>query len=113
MKDEELVVVAKLFSNTSQNTEKYCHKLLNDFDLRMLISTCCTEDCYVFSQERTLFIETPKVKVADSVGAGDSYTAAFCASIPKGKSISMLCKRAVEVFSVCLYSKMEPCQTYH
>ena len=31
---------------------------------------------------------TPKVEVAGTVGAGDSFTAAFIASILKGKSVA-------------------------
>jgi len=35
------------------------------------------------------FVETPRVDVADTVGAGDSFTAAFIASILKGKRLLM------------------------
>ncbi len=109
MNDEELVVVAKMFGCTSQNTENDCRKLLNDFDLKMLILTCGTEGSYIFSKEGTSFIETPKVKVADTVGAGDSFTAAFCASILEGKSISMSHKSAVEVSAfVCTQNGAMP-----
>lgn len=34
------------------------------------------------------FQPTPKVEVADTVGAGDSFTAAFIASILRGKSVA-------------------------
>lgn len=43
------------------------------------------------------FQETPKVPVADTVGAGDSFTAAFCASILNGKPVPEAHKLAVEV----------------
>ena len=33
------------------------------------------------------FLETPKVEVSDTVGAGDSFTGAFVASILSGKTI--------------------------
>jgi len=97
MNDEELPVVAKMFGCTNHDVEKDCRKLLIDFDLKMLILTCGTEGSYVFSALGTSFLETPKVKVADTVGAGDSFTAAFCASILEGKSISFSHKKAVEV----------------
>ncbi|MBO4536571.1 MAG: carbohydrate kinase, partial [Bacteroidales bacterium] len=42
-------------------------------------------------------METPKVKVADTVGAGDSFTAAFIASILKGESVAEAHARAVKV----------------
>lgn len=109
MNDEELMVVAKMFDCTAQNAEKDCRKLLSDFDLKMLILTCGTEGSYVFSKEGTSFIETPKVKVADTVGAGDSFAAAFCASILEGKSISKSHKKAVEVSAfVCTQNGAMP-----
>ena len=53
--------------------------------------------------------ETPKVPVADTVGAGDSFTAAFCASILNGKSVPEAHKLAVEVSAyVCTQSGAMP-----
>ena len=43
------------------------------------------------------FVETPKVKVADTVGAGDSFTAAFCSAILKERSVHEAHQLAVEV----------------
>ena len=55
------------------------------------------------------FQETPKVPVADTVGAGDSFTAAFCASILNGKSVPEAHKLAVEVSAyVCTQSGAMP-----
>ena len=42
------------------------------------------------------FVETPKVNVADTVGAGDSFTATFVASILKGKTVREAHELAVE-----------------
>ena len=50
-----------------------------------------------------------KVKVADTVGAGDSFTGTFCASILKGKSIAEAHKLAVEVSAyVCTQARAMP-----
>ena len=55
------------------------------------------------------FQETPKVPVADTVGAGDSFTAAFCASILNGKPVPEAHKLAVEVSAyVCTQSGAMP-----
>ena len=109
MNDEELVVVARMFGYTSQDIEENCRKLLNDFNLKMLILTCGTEGSYVFSNDETSFLETPKVIVVDTVGAGDSFTAAFCASILGGKSISVSHQKAVELSAfVCTQNGAMP-----
>ena len=52
---------------------------------------------YVFAPGSKSFQETPKVEVADTVGAGDSFTGTFCACILKGMTIAEAHKRAVEV----------------
>ena len=43
------------------------------------------------------FLDTPHVKVADTVGAGDSFTAAFCAAVLKGRSMVEAHRFAVKV----------------
>ena len=108
--DEELVVVSEMFGyekNLSQ--EEVCRKLLNEYNLRILILTCGTEGSYVLTADVTSFLPTPKVEVADTVGAGDSFTGAFIASILKGKSIVEAHKRAVEVSAyVCTQNGAMP-----
>ena len=42
----------------------------------------------IFTPGNISFLPTPKVEVADTVGAGDSFTAAFISSILKGKSVA-------------------------
>ena len=55
------------------------------------------------------FVETPKVEVADTVGAGDSFTAAFVASILKGLPIPDAHKIAVETSAfVCTQNGAMP-----
>ena len=55
------------------------------------------------------FQETPKVEVADTVGAGDSFTGTFCASILKGKSIQEAHELAVKVSAyVCTQNGAMP-----
>ena len=52
---------------------------------------------------------TPKVPVADTVGAGDSFTAAFTAAILSGKQVPDAHKLAVEVSAyVCTQSGAMP-----
>jgi fructokinase len=50
-------------------------------------------------------VTTPKVPVADTVGAGDSFTAVFVTSLLQGKKIRESHKLAVEVSAfVCTQS---------
>lgn len=94
--DEELITISNIFDLPIDNCKAACQTLIERFDLRILILTCGTFGSYIFTRDDVSFLPTPKVKVADTVGAGDSFTAAFVASILKGKSISEAHTAAVE-----------------
>ena len=85
--DEELVIVSRMFGYPGIDLQDKCWILLGKYNLKMLILTCGINGSYVFTPGNVSFQPTPKVEVADTVGAGDSFTAAFIASILKGKSV--------------------------
>lgn len=95
--DEELAVVASLFGYADMATEGLCQSLIKDYSLQMLILTCGTNGSYVFYQGGMSFLETPKVQVADTVGAGDAFTGAFIGSILNGKTVPEAHETAVKV----------------
>lgn len=68
-----------------------------EYSLQMLVLTCGAVGSYVFSREGVSYLDTPKVEVVDTVGAGDSFTAAFVASLLQGGSIAEAHRRAVDV----------------
>ncbi len=85
--DEELVTVSRMFGYPGIDLQDKCWILLGKYNLKMLILTCGINGSYVFTPGNVSFQPTPKVEVADTVGAGDSFTAAFIASILKGKNV--------------------------
>lgn len=85
--DEELVTVSRMFGYPGIDLQDKCWILLGKYNLKMLILTCGINGSYVFTPGNVSFQPTPKVEVADTVGAGDSFTAAFIASILRGKSV--------------------------
>ncbi len=95
--DEELEVISKLYAVRGGTQEERCRLLLNRYSLKIVILTCGVKGSYVFTPEETSFIETPQVEVADTVGAGDSFTATFCAALINGKSFTKAHQLAVEV----------------
>lgn len=86
--DEELVTVSRMFGYPGIDLQDKCWILLGKYNLKMLILTCGINGSYVFTPGNVSFQPTPKVEVADTVGAGDSFTAAFIASILKGKPVA-------------------------
>ena len=104
--DEELVTVSSM---SGIDPPDKCWILLAKYNLKMLILTCGTNGSYVFTPGVVSFQETPKVKVADTVGAGDSFTATFTAAILSGKPVPEAHKLAVEVSAyVCTQSGAMP-----
>ena len=94
--DEELVTVSRMFGYPGIDLQDKCWILLAKYNLKMLILTCGVNGSYVFTPGKVSFVETPKVEVADTVGAGDSFTAAFVSAILKGKSGPEAHKLAVD-----------------
>ncbi len=107
--DEEVAIVAKLFHLKNISIQNMCCRLLTEYHLKMVILTCGTAGSYVFTPNEESFLPTPRVEVADTVGAGDSFTAAFIASIIKGKSIHEAHQIAVAVSAyVCTQNGAMP-----
>jgi fructokinase len=94
--DEELVTVSRMFGYPGIDLQDKCWILLGKYNLKMLILTCGINGSYVFTPGNVSFQPTPKVEVADTVGAGDSFTAAFISSILKGRSVQEAHSRAVQ-----------------
>ncbi|MCH5228638.1 MAG: carbohydrate kinase [Muribaculaceae bacterium] len=94
--DEELVTVSRMFGYPGIDLQDKCWILLGKYNLKMLILTCGINGSYVFTPGNVSFLPTPHVEVQDTVGAGDSFTAAFIASILKGLSVPEAHHKAVE-----------------
>lgn len=107
--DEELVTISRMFGYPGIDLQDKCWILLAKYNLKMLILTCGVNGSYVFVPGEISFVETPNVEVADTVGAGDSFTAAFIASLLKGKSIPNAHRTAVRVSAyVCTQNGAMP-----
>lgn len=107
--DEELVTVSRMFGYPGIDLQDKCWILLAKYNLKMLILTCGVNGSYVFTPGNVSFVETPKVEVADTVGAGDSFTATFVAALLKGMSITEAHRLAVDVSAfVCTQNGAMP-----
>lgn len=107
--EEEIVTVSRMFGISETGYAPVCRKIMEEYSLKMLILTCGAVGSYVFYDGGMSYIDTPKVKVADTVGAGDSFTGAFVASILQGKSVEEAHRIAVGVSAyVCTMSGAMP-----
>lgn len=95
--DEEIIVVAEMLNITGKSQKEICEVLLDRFALKMVILTCGDKGSYVLTGQESSWVDTPKVNVVSTVGAGDSFTGTFIASILLGKTIRQAHEAAVRV----------------
>ena len=86
-----------MFGLPAADMKEACRSAVREFGLKMLILTCGTRGSHVFTPGSESFEETPKVEVADTVGAGDSFTGAFIAALLNGKDVREAHRLAVDV----------------
>ena len=94
--DDELLVLKDLFSLKGTD-EEVCKYFMNTYKLKYLILTAGEKYSVVYSQTEVSRIETPRVTVADTVGAGDAFSGAFVQGILSGKTLKEAHKQAVEI----------------
>ena len=71
---------------------------IQHFQIETVVLTKGTEGSHVTTLDGTSsYLPTPKVKVADTVGAGDAFTGAFVASLLLGENIREAHQKAVDV----------------
>jgi fructokinase len=94
--DEEVAETARLFGFIGMNKQKICLYLLKKYNLEIVVETKGASGSYVFTADETSYLDTPKVRVVDTVGAGDSFTGAFVAALLHGKTMREAHQLAVE-----------------
>jgi fructokinase len=106
--DDELLIVANLFGWKGDH-EYLCRNLLDKYELKLVANTCGTNGSYLYSKDEKSFIKTPVVKVKDTIGAGDSFTAALMVSLLHGYKLSECHRLAVAISAfVCENSGAMP-----
>ena len=94
--DEELVSIGRIFGYPGLDMENKYWLLIGKYNPDMLVLTCGVNGSYVFAPNVESYQKTPIVEVADTVGAGDSFTGTFTAAILAGKCIAEAHSLAVE-----------------
>ena len=90
--------------------EDQCRGIMHKYDIEMIILTCGVHGSYVLYEDgKVSYQETPRVKVADTVGAGDSFTGTFVANLLQGKPVVEAHEKAVKVSAfVCTQNGAMP-----
>lgn len=95
LNDEELVVIKDMLGAATLSDDSFVKKLQQLYDIKIVIVTCGEKGSSVYYDDEVNFESTPQVKVVDTVGAGDSFTAAFVATVLQGKTVIEAHRQAV------------------
>jgi fructokinase len=106
--DEELFIVREMFG-VSGTDQEVCRELMELFDLKLVALTGGEEGSMLISKEEKSEIKTPKVEVADTIGAGDSFSAALAMGMLEGLPLKKIHSRAVTLSAfVCTQNGATP-----
>ncbi|MGV6844681.1 MAG: carbohydrate kinase family protein [Lutibacter sp.] len=103
LNDEELDILSKMFHLTGNEIDK-CKQIISKFELNYLALTKGSEGSVLIHKNNISQLAVPKIKVIDTVGAGDSFTAALTVGILKNYPLKTIHKKAVSHAAlVCSY----------
>lgn len=97
--DEEIRIVADLLSLDGDD-EQVCRKLIDTYSLRLVILTKGAQGSVVVTSDEVFSQPAGKVHVIDTVGAGDSFTAAFVNAYLQGLPITQAQKLASDTAAI-------------
>ena len=104
LNEEEVTLLAQMFGYDELNLRAVCRSVVKDYALQVLILTCGANGSYVFTPDESSYYDTPKVEVADTVGAGDSFTGAFCAALTARQVDPCGAPAGSRRFGLCLHA---------
>ncbi len=97
LNEDELPLLISLLALPSDSGEAIA-ELISRFGLKYVIFTQGAKCSEIYDASGMVSsIDTPRVEVVDTVGAGDSFTAAFVVGILRGEPVAQAHRRAVDV----------------
>jgi fructokinase len=108
LNDDELPVVAELLG-LHGNDEELLLQLMNRYSLKLIALTKGAKGSLLFTENEQSYLEVPKVRIADTVGAGDSFTAVLVAGLLQNHDLKRIHKTATKVAAfVCTQNGAMP-----
>lgn len=106
--EEEIVVFKNMFGMEGSEVE-VCEQIFEKYELKLLTLTKGSEGSLLVAKDEKSFIPTPQVQVADTVGAGDSFTATMVMGMLYQQPLKVLHQKAVDVSAfVCTNNGATP-----
>lgn len=95
LNSDELIVISEMFGLTGSDSDR-CKALLENFGLLMVALTKGEDGSWLYLGKEKSYMTSLKVDVADTIGAGDAFTAALVYGILKKDELSEIHRRAVK-----------------
>jgi fructokinase len=86
LNDEEVKVLSQLLYQQELSMEEFSRKAVAAYGIAIVIITAGAAGCYLYEGGQLLFVPGQAVVVADTVGAGDAFSAAFVYKYLSGAS---------------------------
>jgi fructokinase len=94
---EELQIISTMLGLSGDNEENRLIELMERYNLQLLALTHGSEGSLLLTPSEKSDLPAPKVQVRDTVGAGDSFTAAMIVGFAKGEPLKKLHQQAVDI----------------
>ena len=94
---DETTTVGEMFDIDSSDPADFAGQLMVMFEIATVIVTDGDKGAHILSGHDTASCQGFKVEVADTVGAGDAFSAATIAAITAGRSLHEVCEYACRV----------------
>ncbi|MDZ7608093.1 MAG: carbohydrate kinase [Cyclobacteriaceae bacterium] len=108
LNEDELPVVADLLK-LEGNDDELLSVLIDRFSLELIALTKGGKGSILLTKKEQSFVDVPRVKIADTVGAGDSFTAMLVAGLLKKAELKKIHETATRVAAfVCTQQGATP-----
>ncbi|BDR54411.1 fructokinase [Bombiscardovia apis] len=110
LNDEELVELRDMFNIPGETDDELCSWFFKHYDLNTIVLTAGSSYSTIYLADGTSSkLSTPRVTVADTVGAGDAFSGTFAINRLEGKSLAQAHRAAVNTAAyVCTQSGAWP-----
>lgn len=96
LNDEELSIIAR-YIKLKGDVKTQLEELINNFELKYIAFTKGSEGSTLMSLDDYSECKAPKIKVVDTVGAGDAFTAVLVTGLLKKRPLQQIHEKATEV----------------
>jgi fructokinase len=93
LNEQEAHQLGEMLGLSRRNLPEFCEEMLNEWSLRHCLVTLGEEGVVAMSAEGDrVYVPGYKIKLADSLGSGDAFSAGFVYQILRGECLAAACK---------------------